>query len=467
MGGTNIAILRKERSLQDSRTYTAPNEKIHRYKTYRMKFVADASGYVLVRLLCVVGLAFLVLTAALLFHLENDNLIHVPENVVMSFNSTVSEIAAWPFQFLHIVNTRFMQHQGNLTKLAQARLVLFENFCLPSMTQQSLLRSGQSPAPYLWIIKVDPELEDGILQNLILLVKAYPFVYVVASNVNFGIGVHEGGWRGGEAGNDILGSKIYTGDLNWLKIAHISRNDKVVLETRLDADDGLHVTYLEVIQTEATKRLMPTHFDTNISQQAWMYWCPLNRLEWKPSPPHSVSKENGIFLPIQAPHVCITAGITLGISVGTKEISVPRFPHQSLYKELLGNKIYPSCGGDKCLELLAEPILGAIRSRTPTSAGMRGVVADRKEFSTALKFDTGGDPAIWSILAKNFHITKGMTAKANHYLQTHFQEVLEDNLFGQCTPGHSCKNSTKIILKKLLHKTNTRNEGLSMEKEKK
>lgn len=237
-----------------------------------MKYGVGAFGYVLVRILGAVGLAFLTFTSTLLFHLENENLIHVPENLVMSVNVTAFEQKAWPFQFLHIVNTRFMQHQGNLTKLANARLVLFENFCLPSMTQQSLLRFGQTPAPYLWIIKVDPELDNDILQNLLLLVKSYPFVYVVASNINFGIGVHRGGWRGGEAGKDVLGSKIYTGNLNWLKIAHNSRKDRVVLETRLDADDGLHATYLEVIQTEATKRLLHIHNDTNISQQEWMYW---------------------------------------------------------------------------------------------------------------------------------------------------------------------------------------------------
>jgi hypothetical protein len=412
-----------------------------------MRYGDQAFGSLLAGIMGTAGVAFLILSASLLLLLEKDQ--HLPEKAF--FIPEHSTQAEWPFPFIHIVNSRFMQNQGNLTGLARARLILFENFCVASMTHQSLLRFGQHPAPFLWIIKVDPALNHDILQELLLLVKDYPFIYVVGSNVNYGIGIHPGGWRGGQAGSDVLGSTIYSGDLDWLRIAHSARREKAVLETRLDADDGLHVAYLAVIQSEAAKRLRLTHNDTNASHQEWMYWCPMNRLDWNPSPPRSNATKYGIFLARKSSKSCITPGITLGVSVGVEEMSIPRFAHQSLYEQLRSNKAYrPSCGSRKCLDLLTEPILGAIRSRTPTSAGMRGVVAEEADFTAHLVHDVGKDPAIWELLDKEFHVTHESTVKANQYLQTHFVQVVENNLSGQCTPGHSCKNSTKEALQKLL-----------------
>jgi Protein of unknown function (DUF3118). len=59
-----------------------------------------------------------------------------------------------------LVNTRFMQHQGNLTTLTTARLHLFRTICLPSM----LHKKNQN---FLWIIKVDPFLDMQILNDLL------------------------------------------------------------------------------------------------------------------------------------------------------------------------------------------------------------------------------------------------------------------------------------------------------------
>lgn len=414
-----------------------------------MRHGDQSFGSLLARIMGLAGLAFLILSASLLLLLEKDQ--HLTEKALLiSKHATQAE---WPYPFIHIVNSRFMQNQGNLTGLARARLVLFENFCLASMTHQSLLRFGQHPAPFLWIIKVDPALNENILQELLLLVKDYPFIYVVGSNVNYGIGIHPGGWRGGEAGSDVLGSTIYSGDLDWLRIAHRARREKAILETRLDVDDGLHVAYLAVIQKEAAQRLRLTYNDNNnASRQEWMYWCPMNRIDWNPSPPRSNATTYGILLVRKSSKSCITPGITLGVSVGVEEMSIPRFAHQLLYANLHSHNNRPSCGSsvDKCLNLLNEPMMGAIRSRTLTSAGMRGVVAEETEFTAHLVHDVGNDPSVWELLNENFHVTLESTVKTNQYLQNHVEQVVENNLSGQCTPGHSCKNSTKEALEKLL-----------------
>ena len=48
---------------------------------------------------------------------------------------------------VHVVLTRFMQHQPKLVNLGRARLELFKSFCVPTMRQQT---SRQ----FLWIIRV-------------------------------------------------------------------------------------------------------------------------------------------------------------------------------------------------------------------------------------------------------------------------------------------------------------------------
>ena len=46
---------------------------------------------------------------------------------------------------------------------------------------------------------------------------------------------------------DLLRSKIYSGNITQLHQAIALRNDRPILETRLDADDGLHKYYIQYI----------------------------------------------------------------------------------------------------------------------------------------------------------------------------------------------------------------------------
>lgn len=381
----------------------------------------------------------------------NDDLAH---HLVSTKSDAPS--SGWPHPFIHILNTRFQQEQGNLTALGRARLVLFETFCLNSILGQTALHEKDA-TPFLWIIKVDPELSHDLLGDLIALVDPYDFIYVVASNVNFGVGQREGGWRGGEAGSDVLSSKIYTGNRTLLRQAHLARETRAVLETRVDADDGLNLEYLEVLQSEAARKLRWASNQTNPHRQRWMYWCLLNHIDWTPTPaeqavnPHN---EFGVFVPKKSPHVCITAGITIGVSIGVEEDQVPRYGHYKLVRELRYGKNKADCGGvseTKCLRLVATPLLGAIRSRTPTSAGMKGIIAAGDNFAKSLEVSISNNATILNVhLWREFHCRLDQVIRANRHLQDHVVDIAADNLRGQCTRGHSCKESTKEALQNLL-----------------
>ena len=405
--------------------------------------------------LCVAGTVSFLASILMLKALENQYAAFpVQHRLASDHNATAhhgreSTEEVWPHAFIHIINTRFMQHQADLIDLARARLVLFETFCLKSILGQSLLMKDNDTPPLLWIIKTDPDLNPALVKELVSLIKPHPFIYLVASNTNYGIGVNPGGWRGSEAGKDVLQSHVHSGNMTLLRQAHASREKRAILETRLDADDGLHVRLLEAIQAEAYARL---RYTPNMTQdrQEWMYWCHLNHLDWSPTPPFTGhSSEYGIFVPYRTAHACITAGITLGVSVGQEEKSIPRFMHHKLYQELGVNKTRATCGSDTCLHMMDKPILGAIRSRTATSAGMRGVKmkVDNEASEHAVSMD---DSHLVTSLEKWFHVNISKMKKVNKYMQDNMYAIAADNLRGQCTQGHSCKNSTREVLEDLL-----------------
>lgn len=69
-----------------------------------------------------------------------------------------------------------------------------------------------------------------------------------------------GSWRGGQAGRDLLDAfndgKVYARNVDLLRRVHDTREERIVIKTRLDADNRLNVRYLEVMQEEAVRKLM-------------------------------------------------------------------------------------------------------------------------------------------------------------------------------------------------------------------
>jgi hypothetical protein len=336
-----------------------------------------------------------------------------------------------PRELIHIVHTRFMQHQGNLTTLGVARLKQFLAFCLPTMVHQTT-------QDFLWIIKVDPLLETNsesrskVLEPLLEAIEGQENknVYVVASNYNFNVEGHVGSWRDGQEGEELVWfnstskatptngkapslAKVYTGDMATLKRAYDLREALPVLETRLDADDGLSRKYLERVQKIALDRFvgpLPTERSDNVKQTAhhnpeaesysdgsrhqnvtlsqpspkpqWLYWCSLTQIEWH-SEKYSYTKTTGsqdmwelrnnekkyygnsslgYIVPIANHNFCITPGLTVGYGVGVAVESVPRFQHTSLFPSL-GDK-YKLCHSEEdqlrphkgpCLECMGKP----------------------------------------------------------------------------------------------------------------
>jgi Putative rhamnosyl transferase len=357
----------------------------------------------------------------------------------------------WDFgPLIHIVKTRLMQHQGNLTALGQARLALFRVFCLPTMVHQ--LTSN-----FLWFIRVDPNLDPSQLASLIRLAgeqQCNANIYVIASNEN-------PRFRSGEETRKLAQSKVYTGNRTRLEIAMALHDQFPILETRLDADDGLHIGYLQFIQ-ETVRQTTKVH-----PKLQWMFWCVHSHLEWfwmdKQStlPPNATLALRGNLLTFGSWRVvqnqyCMTPGLSTYFGVTTNARQVPYTGHSKLFKVIQGldgvdNRNISNCGQPQtadCIQFVQSFALDAIRSRTPTSAGVRAVqpvARDLQRYTSLEQVQYYRNTALQS-----FAISGASLQWINQFMADHLIDVASDNVRGQCTPGHSCDERASEQLRQLV-----------------
>jgi hypothetical protein len=337
---------------------------------------------------------------------------------------------------------------------------------------QTANQTEQSKNPYrfIWIIKTDPKLNLELRSKMMQLLRPFPNFFLVGTNNNYP-------WRDGKAGNDILYGNvtvgvspnekpnIYTGDISLLQFAHEHRGEKIILETRLDADDGLPSPYLDYVQTSAMERLR-SHIlieqgeddnekqPSNVKRARWYFWCMPHSANWYPTvsvegfnPKSTLSKreEPGVLI-WEYNNVCLTPGLTIGLSVGTKQSEVPSYPHHKLLHQLDKNRINPKnfCGIEQsnlpCIQVL-DMVL-ALRARTPTSAGMsNAIIKERVKHSSGTQ---------WKAMMMKFGVERQRAVETNRYILENIEAILKDNLAGQCTKGHSCKKSSKEILTEMI-----------------
>lgn len=340
---------------------------------------------------------------------------------------------------LHVVTSRFMQLQPDLLSLGQARLLLFETFCLPSMLMQQADN-------FVWFVMTDPALESTLLNRMKELLAPHPNFFLVLMNEKLVTPDNL---------SRLIEDRLFaTGDVDYLESLMMDANRSLLLETRLDADDALSARTLRRIQDAA--RGLP--HDSN----GWQVICNNLHYEWRNDEildAKTVETSGQLRLVMES--ICITAGYTLVRHRPPGSLEFPAWPkigHHLMSRE------WPKCLGhtnatSDCWTRLAK-YPAALRSRTATSAGMSRVEATSKD-----KMYDNQTETLWSFVTRDFGILQEDAKATSRYIKSNLPSILEDNLKGQCTFGHSCKDSSKEKLTSLLVKasnmTNNDNSTLA------
>ena len=175
-------------------------------------------------------------------------------------------------------------------------------------------------------------------------------------------------------------------------------------------------------------------------------------LEWHWAVPTASARNNpslaaGTLKGTQRTDMCITPGITVAFPVGIQEADVPIFPHHELVARLKQLPIDQRCTPDtqtECVGFVSSHSFNAIRSRTPTSAGMMAVLVEPPDLS-AQQDAEWFEYICWKALSRDFGLDRPEMAWMQSYLTRHLQEIGNDNLRGQCTTGHSCKVRSMLM----------------------
>ena len=347
-------------------------------------------------------------------------------------------------ELVHIIYTRFMQNQPNLVDLGKARLEGFRTFCLPSMVHQTSKN-------FLWIIHTDPDLHFEVKQELIDLLSPYPNFLLVASN-RYPSGFRE---NTGAMKELLQEGGLLSGDIDSAQMGYEAAQRWPVLETRLDADDGLHNYFVELIQKEEALYL-GSQCGIGHVESSWRVWCAYTTIEWHWMNPfslfdHDHDGANGYVVGVVTPY-CQTPGLTVGYCPETSFSDIPAGSHHRIHQ------LMPECPEDiktsatGCLKRLKKLSPASIRSRTVTSHGMLNVRAEDGLVGEGYKLLEGQmekQDDLWTGIEQYMHIMTRNASETKKYMKEHLAAIAADNLKGQCTKGHSCKDSTKTVLKNL------------------
>ena len=235
---------------------------------------------------------------------------------------------------VHVIHTRFLQHQRDLKHLAKARLQLFQTFTLPSIIQQT-------NHDFLWIIWFDSYLNDEIRNEFLHVLQQaqnklqqqqqqynnsttttstttqsqqqqQPFapqlnVLVLGSRAKLP-SLRSDFYNS----HELTASSIYHGQRSMILDYKEAAETRIVLETILDADDAIFYDFVETIQTEASLTLAQSTI-----QSDYRYWCAPKILVWSYYGP-KLGKNNNHHH--HHHHMIGTTGGTGGTTGGTGDI---------------------------------------------------------------------------------------------------------------------------------------------------
>eukprot|EP00980_Cylindrotheca_fusiformis_P017935 scaffold5696_cov111-Cylindrotheca_fusiformis.AAC.1 len=327
---------------------------------------------------------------------------------------------------VHVIYTRFMQQQGTLLHLGDARLKLFKTLCLPTITQQINKQ-------FLWIIRTDSELDPVLKRGLLEAVSGLRNTVVLASDL-FVDGHHGGSLRKSEAMEEFTAESIWHGDVNLVRSYHEASKDHTLVETNLDADDGISLTFVDNVQDRTV-----TTFRNDRDRVGWFQICLGRHLEWHFYAPWEKKSDKGCLI-LGSTRTCLKSGI----SWATQPNSAPNFMRNlKLLKEdappcafnrTVADRLYQGCWDEFPQEDPENDVMG-VRSMSPASTGVaRGSISKLDWNIRVLLYDK----LAWTLLDPYFTIRPESVKTLRNGLAGKRQAVLDDNERSKCTHDKTC-----------------------------
>jgi len=222
----------------------------------------------------------------------------------------------------------------------------------------------------------------------------------------------------------------------------------LLLQTKLDSDDGLNLEYLQSLKNLAKKQVIAIAAEP-IKVPYWRIWCITKHLEWYSSI-RTEEKKKGkkkeeeftsglIQHGPNKPDMCITPGLTIMYS--HSGVSFPKYMKSTNHGKLMKNvRKFGGCGLSNNLKQdcinISKRLYGAVRVRTVTSHGLSGNVTSKVEDKVKHPKSIN-----WKLLDGKFGISKDGAREANQFINEKSEEIAADNELGRCTVGHSCKKA--------------------------
>jgi hypothetical protein len=422
-----------------------------------------------------------------------------------------------PYNILHTVMTRFMVGQSSAKyELARARYLLFESFCWPTIQYQTSKN-------FFWLVLVDPGLDVSIINDIQSLLNAVPTnnAYMILTNntawsadgvgvenvTSYGVGlqtiVEE--YTNGKL-NITTGNTTYLlRALDWMtkqkKINSETNKPIMVIETLLDADDGINNKGVEWIQNVAIQRTEEQQQQQQQQQRqshprpllhptlnsTWWFLCGTDHIEWHNRDIFKLTNEeyteygitSGLAGLRQSPYFCTSAGFTrIGItttpststststSTSSNSSSSFKFPKDAYSNHALAF-YFPECTSttnnttstiinnngnySHCWrrEFSGEAFI--LKSRTITSDSMDHMnprkTDDYRDVAWLNKTDypllINETERMWNVLTKEFSIDRLHAWETSTYIFDNRRLILRQNKDSRCSPGFPCYKEAK------------------------
>ena len=338
--------------------------------------------------------------------------------------ANASRRVVWPLRgtgrtYVHIVGTRFCLKQGHNAALVEARLLLFERICVPTMAQQSTNR-------FVWLVIVDETLAPRHRRRLTTLLAAHrgPKDFRVVSLDR------------STANRDLRAQGHHAYGLARLRQPSIVAD--YVLTTVLDADDGLPYQALRMIREQVADAVRRVQRNATLLEHKLVaVACYTAALNWQPSTRRPAGALN-----LHNESMCITPGLTRVVpfsqpmALGNSSSS----NHALLKSRWPGAKTCtqrsPRHSGTRSAAAIP------IRSRTATSNGMRDVVRAADV--------PASDIYRWRpTLLAQFNITTGDLKATNKGLTLNEAAIARAQMQSNCHDGWSCKDYALELLRNM------------------